>query len=453
MQDLNKINSAQLFTLWKNLSLGLLIVFLTMLIAQLLSYLFAPVVALISAAVLYTIMYNSKVSGSNQCMIVVYGLFFCMVSYSLVSIFSNMLYIWGYIDLPKELFFFASPYIPSLMLDPICALTLLVIFIRINKLKICINCKIHNGLPVDRGRFGDILYRETRLQLINLIVLFTSLSIIVWFYYEHFYDKNTGINDRDSYIFSTLNQVLIVIDELYFAIRYYNIYLDFKESGDIITEDELSNMTTKTYLRIYLICGNDIYLNPHVVDPIQPYRQIIDTPFITKRNVNGITTSEVSQIVRRMVGNDGQLRFFYGRKNPDLQHHSLLRYFYFLNGNSDEYDDIQVSGEWMKFSRLVNIYNQNPNLLSRTLLGDMSRMTTVVLTQKIFDENGFRKVKVKKYVPTYDLMEIRNSDYDFQDDKWIRIAMFNSDTRGFFFKRMWKKLIRQKTDAKWQNKG
>lgn len=180
-----------------------------------------------------------------------------------------------------------------------------------------------------------------------------------------------------------------------------------------------------------------------------PFRQIIDTPFVTKRNVNGITTAEVEGIIHKMTGVPGHLRFFYGRKNPDLKKHSLLRYFYFLDGTPEDYPEMRVMGKWIDFNRVKHVYNQSPTLINKMMLSDISRMTTIVLTQKIFDQRGYRKIKAKSYQPTYDLLEVRDSDYDFQDDKWIRVAMFNSDSKGFFMRRLWKKMLNQKDDATW----
>ena len=238
---------------------------------------------------------------------------------------------------------------------------------------------------------------------------------------------------------------------MYFAARYYNIYLDQKERGNIITEEELSDMTTKTYLRFYVICDNSIYVNPRTVDPQMPYRNIIDTPFVTKRNVNGISTYEVNDVIHNMVQHPGHLKFFYGRRNPDMQKHRLLRYFYFLDGKPEDYPELNITGEWMDFSRIKSIYNSSPALMAGTFLADMSRMSTVVLTQKIFDDRGFRKIKVKSYQPNYDLKEIRDKDYDFQDDKWIRVAMFNSDTKGFHVRRIWQKMLNNnKQSASWR---
>lgn len=449
MQDLKKISVASFLAYWKSLSYGLLIVLGIMLLSQALPYFFAPVVALVGAAVLYTILYNNKLHNSSTCMITTYSLFFCTISYSFVSIVLNILYIWGMVPLPRELTFFYAPYVPSLILDPVCFITLVIMYFRLSRLRYCMNCKLKNGPAISRGQFGEILHRESRLQMKNLIALFAILSALVWVYYYTYYDRNADMNYRDWYVFFWLNVAVIAIDEIYFAIRAYNLYLDLKENDEIITEEELSEMTAKTYLRFYVVCENSIYLNTHVVDPQMPYRQIIDTPFVTKRNVNGITTNEVSGIVHGMVDEPGELRFFFGRKNPDIAKHSLLRYFYFLDGTPEDYPELKAAGEWVDFNRLKNIYNSNPTMMSKTLMADISRMTTIVLTQKIYDSRGFRKVKIKSYIPSYDLKEIRHGDYDFQDDLWMRIAMFNSDTKGFRISRLWNRPNKRKK-ATWK---
>lgn len=450
MKDLDKINSSRLFSFWKNLSLGLLIVLVSMFIAQVLPYYFSPIITLIGAAVLYTMLYNGRIESNPSCMLVVYALFYSMITYAFITIVINILYIWGIFSLPKELTFFSPPYIPSLMYNPICCLVIGFMLIRGNSMNFCNDCKFKNGLSIDRGRFGQLLHKENKVQLFNLFCLFLVMSVIVWVYYFTYYDKSADVNSRDKYIMLWLNLLCIVIDELYFALRYYSIYLDLKEEGNIITEQELSDMTTKTYLRFYVICANSIYVNTKIMDPRMPYREIIDTPFVTKRNVNEITTAEVNGIISSMIRIPGHLRFFFGRKNPDLEKHSLLRYFYFLDGTPEDYPEVRLAGEWMDFNRIKNIYNSSPTLMSSTFLGDMSRMATIVLTQKIFDDRGFRKIKVKSYQPTFTLEEIRQNDYDFQDDKWIRVSMFNSDTKGFHMRRLMRKFSKQKQETPWR---
>ena len=48
-------------------------------------------------------------------------------------------------------------------------------------------------------------------------------------------------------------------------------------------------------------------------------------------------------------------------------------------------------------------------------------------------------MKLKSYQPSFNLIDVRNSKLDFQDDKWINISMFNSDSPLFHIKRWWKR--------------
>lgn len=436
MQDLEKVSSAQLFSFWRNLSIGLVVMMGLLLLSRVLPFYYSPIIGLLAAALLYTLLYNNKLRRSTSCMVVPYAMFYCVIIYSFITIILNILDIWDFVSIPKELSFFNEPFIASLIFDPVCFIIFIIFFFRRKNLAICRDCKISKGLTIERGKMGEVLNVETRIQLINLIILFGTLSLIVWVYYFVWYFQESIVNSRDWYIFLWLNLIAFVLDEIYFASRYYNIYLDFKENGEIITEEELSDMTSKTYLRYYVICGNNIFINTHVANPLLKNHYVVDTPFITKRNVNGITTAEVDSIIKRMTNiKDGELRFFFGRKSPDIAKHRILRYFYFLNPEDEECPVIDIDGEWMTFRDLIHIYNTSPSKMANIMLTDISRMITIILTQKIFDERGYRKIKVKSYKPSFDLIEVREHPYDFQDDKWLRVAMYNSDMKGFYFRK------------------
>ena len=109
MQDLEKVSSLQLYSFWKNLSVGLLSIVGVIALSIILPFFFSPIIAILAAALLYTILYNNKLKIESQCMVVIYSLFYCLISYSFISIVLNVLDIWGIISLPKELSFFAYP--------------------------------------------------------------------------------------------------------------------------------------------------------------------------------------------------------------------------------------------------------------------------------------------------------------------------------------------------------
>ena len=439
MQDLGKITSQQLYTFWKNLSFGLLTVVAVLVLSVLLPFYFSTIIALFASAYLYTVLYNNKLKRNPSCMIIPYAIFICLITFSFVSIVINILNIWNILWIPPELNFFQYPYIPSLLLCPICFIVMVIIHFREGKLNMCISCKLKNGDPTERGKIGALMAHESELQIRNLMIIFGVITTIIWTYYLKFY-INTDVNNRDWYVFMWLTIIVFVLDEVYFIARYFNLYLDMKENNEIITQEELRDMTSATYIRYYVVCDDYVFISNKVTDPRAPLKPMIDTPFFTKRSVNGITIPEVTNIIRRMTGvRDGDLRFFFGRKIIGGRH-SLLRYFYYLDGKPEDYPELNAEGSWMSFDELKRIYSFTPDKLAKIYVSDITRLATIMLTYKIFDDKGFRKNKLKSYRPTFSLKEVRNSNLDFQDDKWIKISLFNSDT-PFYRVKKWMKGI------------
>lgn len=288
----------------------------------------------------------------------------------------------------------------------------------------------------ERGYFGMMTNSETNLQLKNMVFVFAVLTAIIWYYYLNEY-VSVNQNGRDWYVFLWIVVIAVILDEIYFMMRYYNLYLDLQEHNEIITPEELRDVTAHTYLRFYVICGEYVFINKNAVDLLNQKAGVYDTPFITKKSVNGIPTSEVKNIVERMTGKSGgELRFFFGRHLAGIEKHSLLRYFYFLDGDISEYADMREEGEWVHFNDIKKIYNIAPLKMATNALNDLSRLSTIILTERTYDEDGYRKNKIKSYKGNLTLADVRRSKLDFQDDKWLHIADFNSDTKFFKLKKM-----------------
>lgn len=449
MEDLNKVNSLQLYKIWKNLTIGFLTVVGMITITKLLPYFLSPVVSLICAAALYTYIYDTKAKNNTSCLLVPFGMLYALVGFSFVTIIMNVFYAWGFRDLPKEFIFFTNPFIPSLIIDPVCFITFLILSTRRKHLYLCHKCRMRNGDSMERGSLGQLFNQESHLQLKNLTVLFGCLSVVIWTYYLIFY-INININNRDDYVFSWLTILCCLVDLVYFMARYYNLYLDLKENNEIITPEELRDMTAKTYLRYYVVCDNSMYIDAHSIDPVAPYKEVIDTPFFTKRSMNGIPIDEVKRTIKKMTGVDGELRFFYGRKSNDLYNHSILRYFYFIDGKPSDHPVLNTEGEWMDFEKIKFLYSNNPGKLAEITVADTTRLATIILTEKTFDDQGYRKSKIKFYTPSFNLIDVRNSNLDFQDDKWINISLFNSDTSFYRLKRWWRRLLGGYNNGSWE---
>ena len=442
MRDIAKINSSQIYGLWMNVSMSLLAVILTIIISKILPYYLSPVIALVIATGLYVYIYQIKFKSSKSCFIPTISILYSVVVYAFVTIILNLMHIWGLFEMPKEFVFFTDPFIPSLIFSPVCLIVISVIYSQRPHLKTCIECNSKITFGGKRG-VGGILASEAHLQIKNFLLWSFVITVVLWLYYQFSY-VNININGRDTYIFVWLTVIAAFLDWLYFSWRYYNLYLDLKENDEIITPADLRDMTSKIYLRFYVICGNYLYLTEHGIEAFDLNRkkEVIDTPFFTKQSVNGLLESDVKKIIREMTGvNDGELRFFYGRKSPSDNKHRLIRYFYFLDGDINDYPELAMPGEWVSFEKVKYIYSDTPEKMAELAVYDITRLATIMLTEKIFDENGLRKSGIKSYNPTFNLLEVKKSKIDFQDDKWIEISLFNSDTPLYKFKKWWKERL------------
>ena len=434
----------QLYYLWRNLALSLLCVGVVMGGVHILPYYLAPALSLFLCGVLYTMIWNNSNSDNGSCMVVVETMLYSLLGYTFISIIFVVVQILGLYQFPNEIIFFNDPFLPSLILLPMTfAVSLFALFFK-KSMPTYKHFRAQYGGTREQGYFGLMTNSETNLQLKNMVVVFAILTAIIWYYYLNVY-VDVNQNGRDWYVFLWIVVIAVILDEIYFMMRYYNLYLDLQEHNEIITPEELSDITAHTYLRFYAICGEYVFINKNAVDRLNQKAGVYDTPFITKKSVNGIPTSDVKKIVEEMTGKrNGELRFFFGRHLAGIEKHSLLRYFYFLDGDISDYSDMGEDGEWVHFDEVKKIYNLAPLKIATNALNDLSRLSTIILTERTYDEEGYRKNRIKSYKGNLTLADVRKSKLDFQDDKWLHIADFNSDTK--FFKL--KKILREASGKK-----
>lgn len=436
----------QLYSLWRNFAIALLCMGGTIAVTHMLPYYMAPVVGLIACGALYTMLWNNRGSGSRNDMTVALIMLYALLGYTFVSIGLVLVFVFDLFPVYRELVFFNEPYMPSLILLPLVFMSSLALLLDRN---IFHSKNLHRTQfkAGERGYFNLLSSREISLQLSNIVTLFALLTGLTWWYYLKLY-VDVDLNGRDWYVFVWIVILTILIDEVYFMARYYNLYLDLLEHDEIITPEQLRDITAKTYLRCYAICGEYIYVTHNAEDKLFQKKGVIDTPLVTKRNVNGVPTTEVKNIVEKMTGvKGGELRFFFGRSLDGVDKHSVLRYFYFLDGSPEDYPELATKGGWMNFGELKRIYASDPGRMNSIAVNDISRLATIILTERVFDEEGNRKNKILSYHQHLRLADVRKSRLDFQDDKWIKIAHFNSDARFFRLQRFIRNLFGRKQES------
>lgn len=435
---LYKVNSKQIYFLWRNFALAVLVFVGMVLLTKFLPPIFAPLVSTASCVVLYAMIYNNAHFSTQTCVVVPYTMFHIIMNYTIVLVIINLLSIWFMQPLPSPMVFFEGYFIPGLIFAPVAVVTSAIVYLRRHHLSICKECQLHNSPMVEKGRTGVIFSHESELQIRNIFFFFLLITVIFWTYYLVSF-SDVSITARDSFVFTWIALILVLCDIMFFGIRYYNLYLDLKERDELVSPSEIERYTTRTYLRFYVICSDSIYLTRKNSDEFRDNdnTSIFDTPFIVRRIVTSIPEPEVHKIIESATGiTGGFLKFFYGRKVADVGNHRIFRYFYFLPGETSEYPELMRRGEWLSSEKFKTIYNTHPLSMSTSLLTDMSRLATILVTSKTYDEHGERRNKIMQYRPSFNFEEIKNCNLDFQNELWIRVSMYNSDQR-FFRLRRW----------------
>lgn len=440
MKDLHKVNIQQLYSFWKNLSVALLLIIILQVVGIFLAPLYTIVAALLGILVLYAIIYRDKTSQHPTYMLICYGLMMSFINFTVVTLVINLLYEWGVItNFDEEFIIFHGPHISVILMAPICCIVLTVSYLlrRTLRRKFDHRFNIRTDTFI-KGKLGAILTRESRHQILLLIGLFALISVIQWSYYVFVYNKGYAPTDRDLYVFFWLSTGIYVGYEIYLFVHNYSLNMDLKESGDIITPGELNVMAPKTYYRCYVICDDKMFLSFDCKDAENPDHNVLDTPFFFSESGIPMPEENVKRMIEKETGvENGELRFLYGFQAPGLERHSVLRYFYFLDGKPEDYPTLQLPrGEWKTYNEINKVFRNRPHSMASFLVADTARIITITRTAAIFDENGYRKMKIHNYVPTFNLVDMRSSDLDYQSEKWIEVSKFNEDV-PFFRIRRW----------------
>lgn len=440
MRDLQKINILQLYLFWKNLSIAMVLLIVLLTVSTWTHSIISIFTAIICAFIIYARIYANKTSHHPTYMLVGWALMISIISYTFIMMILAFLSAWDIIDISEDFNIFQGTRTLSvLIMAPICFVTLLVCYLRRKHLHRYLDRLF--GVKSDvfmKGKLGAILTRESRTQVRNLMLLFGILGTINWVYYLFFFYAGAVLNNKDLYIFFWVNFIGLAFYLVYLLVHNYELDLELKQRGELITPEEAGNMSPKTYLRYFVICGDKIFVSYDCDDPDYTAHKVLDTPFFVARPGIQVTDPEIISTIEQETGvRGGELRFFFGFQATGLRNHQVLRYFYFLDGEPADYPSLNdEKGEWMTLEQMQRINQRRPHALSSYLLADAARLLTIMRTEKLYDEQGNRRYKLKSYVPTVRLADIRKTDIDFQSNHWLNIAELNCDKPFFRLRRM-----------------
>ena len=110
MEIFNKVNSRQLYLLWRNFTITIVTIVIVLSSMKILPVIFAPFISLIGASFLYLYIIIIKRKANSQCMIIPYTMMYVMMGFSLILIVLNVLFAFNIIHIKEEFLYYNRPF-------------------------------------------------------------------------------------------------------------------------------------------------------------------------------------------------------------------------------------------------------------------------------------------------------------------------------------------------------
>lgn len=440
-QNLLANNRFGIYNMWLNWVAGALAFSIPLLLSTVIDKRVFPLLMLLLCIFLYIVVRHNRTSSRHVCAVLPFIMARSLLISAIIMIVILSMYRKGYLTFfvhDIHLMNPARPYITVLILAPVTALMTGWAMIRKDRLPFCAECLRNNGVDAERGYLGAFYSREGRVQIKLMFGLSLAISAFSWFYYALLY-ININFNGPDRFNFVVGPCLLMAASIIYLAIRYQGLWYYFK----LNYVPAHSNIGRISKLRCLVVCDNEMLLHVPTPDP--------NTDFMENRIDTPLTLS-----IRRRNEMPLHLATAYFRDFTNIQEPIDLRLLY---TNNVEYADFNIfhygvilpskkilegsrlKGEWFTLNEIVDIVNSHA--CTPIFAAEMMRLINMTLTWKTYLPDGRRRWPVKKYKPTLQLEEMVKADIDFEDKKWLHVAVHNQDRPFFHLRRFWSKYISQ----------
>lgn len=402
-----------------------------------------PIIAFTLSVVLYVMVRRNDVSANSRC-------------YVVPNVMSGVLSVSGLImtviDVLNTPFLITEPWIHSrtgvvpymgaLVCYPVAAVAFVFASTRRFRLHHCQVCRFRNGMPAERGIIGMFYSQEGIFQRHLMATTSVGLTVVLWIYYLTTY-INVSLSRADIYMFFVIPAVMFVCMGVYMGLRYLSIFYYY----DRDIAGALPSWSNSTIVRYIIICGNKILL--HVPDRDNDsisFSEKIDTPavlrFSYRRQIDpydarnwffNLNHISMNSEMRERV----EVRFMYSGNSASAQS-NLFHYLVFASQPEDVEGD-SIKGEWFNIYEIQELIRQGK--CNSLLAAELNRLHTIAMAWKTYDRRGFRLYKIKNYVPSFRVSDIRKWDVDYNDPHWLYVASNNESRPLFRLRRLWRKYI------------
>lgn len=327
------------------------------------------------------------------------------------------------------------PYIVVLIVFPVATVVMALGWLTHGSSRHCLNCKMMHGLAPEESFATNHVHREALLQLKMLFWISLFISIFSWAYYLLYY-SNANYNGADNYVFLIAPTLLFVVSLFYIGARYRAII-------DTLKEVAHSHQNDISVMR-FLILHDDRLLLETVTQADQFEHSRVDTPAeISMPFAAHYPDSFACDKFMEISGLQADmftLRPLYCNLTPD-GHNNIYHYAVVLDGDKPIPDGFKLTGVWSTLEEIDRLWKYNT--ITKALAAELTRIFTITMAWKTYDEQGFRRYAVPNYRPSFRLRDFTKWDVDYNDPTWIAVALDNQDRFMFYVRRLLRKISRK----------
>ncbi len=319
------------------------------------------------------------------------------------------------------------PYITSLVVFPMLAVNCIWQICRGYGTRFCTDCRARSGFYPGGGVVATIYSRESRYQVMMMLYISFTLTVIQCWYYFSYY-INISFNAPDRFFFAYMPLAVLILTIFFMWMRLGNL-------ADIIGPMAVGEREQATVVRYIVVSGDRMLLQTLGLGRY-------DTPARAEIvAADGTVTEEMArdEMTRLMGGSTFTLRYLYTSKSHDLVT-DVVHYAAFIPDGDDGRPGPTgwLRGEWMSLDDIDRLLHSAG--LAAELADEIYRIYTITMAWKTYDRNARRLYPIRNYRPTFRLRDFRRWDVDYSDLTWFDIAGNNEDRPFWRLRRFWRRL-------------
>lgn len=429
-QERKNANAQGLFRLWLTwvISVGLLMfgIFLSPIVSERA----LPIIFIVFELSLFTLIRLNRESSHPVCFRIPFIISRVFMWSALIMIAINFYYtkIKNVQALPDHIVNEENMYITILIVAPLVTIISLWSMYKGYKLSFCQDCHIRNGVPAERGFLGSLFTQEGPYMTRLLLGIFSLLTIVEWGYYFMYY-INVNLNAPDMFFYTWMPILFYVFSVVYLGLRYIGFWMYYNKN---IAENDSHN-NGYSILRYLIVCDDYIYLSSDESNIIDTKCKI-EIPY--RKN---LMEYDKNYYFNQMTGlKNSDIRELYNNPyyNADC---NIFHYICYVEDREIMENSKIKGGDWYNIMQINQLIGKRR--INKSLAAEINRIYTITMAWKSYDRQGNRLYNIKNYKPTFRIRDLKDWDVDYNDIRWLYVALNNEDQPFFKLKRFWRKYV------------